>query len=215
MNDLITIMVKIHSDFFSRRWTLYEVLNRAETFCTYLIGSVKVSGKLPTYPSPNPTLILTSHFGQNVGLGEGWVGSFPETLNDSLYLSRSLLMWYDHLSEVCNWLPVFFGLITSRSVDITWPFVNIRVYQTLLKTESLDNTILELWLASPSWYMSHYTMVSKCGNCRRLVKIKNKLKIGCFSRDFVGLFFDKTIIHSRLLDMRYVKCRLLFLELNS
>ena len=47
-------------------------------------GSVKVSGKLPTYPSPNPTLILTSHFGQNVGLGEGLVGSFPETLTPEM-----------------------------------------------------------------------------------------------------------------------------------
>ena len=33
----------------------------------------------------------------------------------------------------------------------------------------------------PSWYMSHYTMLSKYGNCTtRLLKIKNKLKIGCF-----------------------------------
>ena len=30
-----------------------------------------VSGKLPTYPSLKPTLTLTSHLGQNVGLGEG------------------------------------------------------------------------------------------------------------------------------------------------
>ena len=30
-----------------------------------------VSGKLPTYPSPKPTLTLTSHLGQNVGFGEG------------------------------------------------------------------------------------------------------------------------------------------------
>ena len=29
------------------------------------------SGKLPTYPSPKPTISLTSHLGQNVGLGEG------------------------------------------------------------------------------------------------------------------------------------------------
>ena len=48
------------------------------------------------------------------------------------------------------------------------------------KTKSLDNAILELWLAWPSWYMSHYTMLSKYGNCTRLLKIKNKLKIGCF-----------------------------------
>ena len=34
-------------------------------------GSLYVSGKLPTYPSPEPTLILTTHLGKNVGLGEG------------------------------------------------------------------------------------------------------------------------------------------------
>ena len=43
-------------------------------------------------------------------------------------------------------------------------------------------------------------MLSKYGNCTRLLKIKNKLKIGCFckkvgknSRYFVGVFI-KTII---------------------
>ena len=35
------------------------------------LGSFYVSGKLPTYPSPKPTLILSSHLGQNIGLGEG------------------------------------------------------------------------------------------------------------------------------------------------
>ena len=51
-----------------------------------------------------------------------------------------------------------------------------------LKTESLDNAILELWLAWPSWYMSHYTMLSKYmyGNCMRRLKIKSKLKIVYF-----------------------------------
>ena len=43
------------------------------------LGSLYVSGKLPTYPSPKPTLTLSSHLGQNVVLGEGLVGSFPET----------------------------------------------------------------------------------------------------------------------------------------
>ena len=33
--------------------------------------SLFISGKLPTYPSLKPTLTLTSHLGQNVGLGEG------------------------------------------------------------------------------------------------------------------------------------------------
>ena len=35
-----------------------------------------------TYPSPKPTLTLASYLGQNVGFGEGQVGSFPETYND-------------------------------------------------------------------------------------------------------------------------------------
>ena len=35
------------------------------------IGSIWVSRKLPTYPSPKLTLTLTSHLGQNDGLGEG------------------------------------------------------------------------------------------------------------------------------------------------
>ena len=41
--------------------------------------------------------------------------------------------------------------------------------------------------------MSHYTILSKYGNCTRLLKIKNKLKIGKNSRYFVGVF-NKTII---------------------
>ena len=36
-----------------------------------IVKSIKVSGKLPTYPSPKSTLTLTSHLGQNVELGEG------------------------------------------------------------------------------------------------------------------------------------------------
>ena len=57
--------------------------------------------------------------------------------------------------------------------------VTILQYYELLKIESLDNAILELWLAKPSWCMSHYTMLSKYGIRTRLLKIKNKLKIGC------------------------------------
>ena len=36
-------------------------------------GSLYISGKLPTYSSPKPTLTLTSHLWKNVGLGEGYV----------------------------------------------------------------------------------------------------------------------------------------------
>ena len=34
-------------------------------------GSLYVSGKLPTYPSPKPTFCLKSEVSVNVGLGEG------------------------------------------------------------------------------------------------------------------------------------------------
>ena len=34
-------------------------------------GSFYVSGKLPTYPSPKPTLTRSSYLEQNVGLGKG------------------------------------------------------------------------------------------------------------------------------------------------
>ena len=44
----------------------------------------------------------------------------------------------------------------------------------------MDNAILEIWLAWPLWYMRHYTMLSKYGNSMHLLKIENKLKIGCF-----------------------------------
>ena len=36
-----------------------------------ILGSLCVSGKLLIYPSSKPTLTLTSHWGQNVGLGKG------------------------------------------------------------------------------------------------------------------------------------------------
>ena len=34
-------------------------------------GSIKVSGKLSTYPSPKPTFCPKGEVGDNVGLGEG------------------------------------------------------------------------------------------------------------------------------------------------
>ena len=40
-------------------------------------------GNRTTYPFPKPTLTRGSHLGQNIGLGEGYVGRFPETYNDA------------------------------------------------------------------------------------------------------------------------------------
>ena len=52
------------------------------------MGSLYVCGRLSTYPFPEPTLTLTSLLGQNVGLGEEYVGRFPETYNDPKYVPR-------------------------------------------------------------------------------------------------------------------------------
>ena len=60
---------------------------------TKLLGcfNIYVSGKLPTYTSPK--LTLTLHLRQNVGLGEGWVDSFPGTYNDPFYRTLNFKTW--------------------------------------------------------------------------------------------------------------------------
>ena len=57
--------------------------------------------------------------------------------------------------------------------------------------------------------MIHYIMLSKYGNSTHLLKIKNKLKIGCFLQkksgrilDILWAFLIKQLFHSRLLDVR-------------
>ena len=57
---------------------LVQIFERTKTYTdsTFVYmgpvdGSLYLSGKLPTHPSPKPALTLTSHLGQNVGLGEG------------------------------------------------------------------------------------------------------------------------------------------------
>ena len=40
---------------------------------------------IPTYPSPNPTLTLTSHLRQNVGLGEGYLDTVSQNLLALIY----------------------------------------------------------------------------------------------------------------------------------
>ena len=53
-----------------------------ETMAAYMY----VSGKLPPTPPPKPTLCPNWEVSVNAGLGEGWVGSFPETNNDPKFL---------------------------------------------------------------------------------------------------------------------------------
>ena len=57
---------------------IFKVKNFLSYFFRRKFISLYVSGKLPTYSSPKPTLTLASHLGQKVGLVEGY-GSFLET----------------------------------------------------------------------------------------------------------------------------------------
>ena len=58
-----------------------------------ILGSLKVSGKLPTYPSPKPIFCPKRGVSVTVGLGEGQVGSFPGSIQVSgkLNLFSSIL----------------------------------------------------------------------------------------------------------------------------
>ena len=64
--------------FISSPWAIYRrvttnvkvIKTQSEPNPGSFVGSLFISGKLPTYPSPKSTLI-SSHLGPNVGLGEG------------------------------------------------------------------------------------------------------------------------------------------------
>ena len=52
------------------RYSLRRGVTVIEVGVVRNLGTLYVSGKLPTYPSLKPTLTLAFHLGQNVGLGE-------------------------------------------------------------------------------------------------------------------------------------------------
>ena len=77
------------------------LLNKFASPAPKEMGSSYISGKLPTYPSPMPTLTLTSHSGQIVGLIRGGVGGkFPRNVyNDSWNVWRTM-----HRIQVYMWI---------------------------------------------------------------------------------------------------------------
>ena len=64
------------------RWQVTFVLEFAHFIYSHIfrimLGSIYISGKMTTYPSPEPTFIPKWEISVNVGLGQGWVDSFPE-----------------------------------------------------------------------------------------------------------------------------------------
>ena len=56
-------------EYVKTRYLRNELFLSSDEYCVK--ETLYVSGKLPIYPSPKPISTLTSHLGQNVGLGEG------------------------------------------------------------------------------------------------------------------------------------------------
>ena len=77
---------------FTVNTTISNPLSRAVIFTK--LGSIVVSGKLPTFPSPNLIFCPKKEVSVNVRLGEGYVGSSPETPIDPQIFSneRSALL---------------------------------------------------------------------------------------------------------------------------
>ena len=66
------------------------------------LGSLYVSGKLPTYPSPNPTFCLKWEVSVNVGLGEG----------RRAVSQKGVMIW-----ELCFWF--YFPFVSYKSYGLT------------------------------------------------------------------------------------------------
>ena len=58
-------------------------------------GSIKVSGKLPTYPSPNPAFCPKWEVSVDADLGEGYVGSFLDVTIQIKPILSVAVLWYD------------------------------------------------------------------------------------------------------------------------
>ena len=68
----------------------YDTASRAaqsNSVYVSVLGSMYFSGKLPTYPSTNRTLTLTSRFGKNRRFCEGLIGSFSKSNGVSTMLT--------------------------------------------------------------------------------------------------------------------------------
>ena len=83
--------------------------------------------KLPTYPSLKPTLTLTCHLWQNVGLGEGQVGSFPGMYNDQTFLLHRVFFF--SISFFLSFLKVGQGFLGGGARRDVFFFIPLPRFQ--------------------------------------------------------------------------------------
>ena len=113
----------------------------------YILGSLWVSGKLPSYPSPKPTLTLSFHLGQNVGLREGAVSQ-----------KRLILLLFYNITENFSVLVIQFvqlysklysALVKKVSELIYWTWT--ENYKDLFQSQSANSALqTKAWFSS-SW----------------------------------------------------------------
>ena len=100
--EISTIWFLDYADFYvSVKWNEFakrgEISNRGQKIDFW--DHFRVSGKLPTYPSPKPSFCPKWEVSVNVSLGEGVGGQFPRNLNWSdfctlMYEGSSSFSWY-------------------------------------------------------------------------------------------------------------------------
>ena len=157
------------------------------------------SGKLPIYPSPKPTLTLPSHLGQNVGLGEGKVDSFPEKYNDPEFLgfnSRcdSYLFFLCHARDVIN---ISFSSGNALFAAISFEF-NKFIPDLKEKTSVTRN--MSIITGSTAWYLNGiggsnlYKKKKKKKQQTNKTKQQRQKTFSCSLEQFLKSLFSETIM---------------------
>ena len=114
----------------------YFYLPKIKIYLSWAIrpGSLYISRKLPTYPSPKPTFCPKWEVSVKVGLGEGKVSSFSGTYNDqSVSCPDSVFIWsFLFVERVC-------GILSSPT---SFPWLKILARSTLEMQENSSHTFL-------------------------------------------------------------------------
>ena len=117
---------------------------------------------MPTYPSPKPTLTLTSHLGQNDGLGVGQLGSFPETLIDPALGGYIPVHYFSRLPPIlmCGWVSPLPSMQDLPLISLCRRW-NQALVMSIGKTVLKSRLVLSLCLCTRLWVRTMISMLKK------------------------------------------------------
>ena len=115
------------------------------------IVSISVSGRLLTYPSPNPTLTLTCYQLAVVRLGEGQMGSCPDTDIDPVYPLPLLkrFLWMPKMSILSSLLSLYYYWFYCKYLYFYFIFV-IAIIAIVIITIVSTTTIIIITITNSS-----------------------------------------------------------------